>query len=58
MYVFKFYLLVIYSLKQNNLNHKNLHGVRAEPLMANYLPHCLELNPAHFSYGKDDDLLS
>ena len=20
--------------------------------------HCLELNPAHFSYGKDDDLLS
>ena len=20
--------------------------------------HCLELNPAHFSFGKDDDLLS
>ena len=27
-----------------------------ETLMANYLPLCVELNPVHFSYGKDDVL--
>ena len=32
--LFIFYLFS----KTNNINHQNLHGLRTEPLMANYLP--------------------
>ena len=50
-----FNLFLIHPLK-HNINHQNLHGVRMETLIANYLLLCLELNPAQFSCGKDDVL--
>ena len=56
-----FYNCIYFSLFSETKQHKSLKFAWSKNRTSDgklFTCHCLELNPAHFSYGKDDDLLS
>ena len=56
-----FQILFIFYLFSETKQHKSLKFAWAKNRTSDgqlFTSHCLELNPAHFCYGKDDDLLS